>query len=179
MNKKMHINLQIISFISILILILCAISAFSIASLQDVSYLKTIIFFFGIVFNVLLVSSELFLFSLLKLKYRLISIGYWIIELIFLVWINSKIPFSGLFILVLFHMIKSGYMIYSFNTIYLFDRFYEYCKIFHIKVKKPRKVSSKKTTAVSKVSKSKSKVVDEKKKVTGTRTAKKTTKSYA
>ncbi len=58
----------------------------------------------------------------------------------------------GLFVLVLFSLAKNTYRIMNVDNIYKFLGYYELCKKFGIKVKKPRKVRAavtrKKTTTV-------------------------------
>ena len=62
-------------------------------------------------------------------------------------FMNAFIPFSGLFVLIAFSIAKNVFRVTKVDEIYKLLGYYELCKKYGIKVKKPRKA---RTTAVKK-----------------------------
>lgn len=116
-------------------------------SLENIPIIiKVCLFFLGGVCGLLFIAIELFLFLLLNNKIRGIYIVYMMLNVILAVYLNSKFPFLGFIIFILFSFAKDGLRVLLVNSIYIPKEFNRYCKMFHIKVKdfkKQRKRVSK------------------------------------
>ena len=151
MDKKLHKNLNIIEISSVLVGILC-IGCAAMLRYTNTKIITGMLAIIGILAEVTVVSIELMLFHLENKQYKFITIGYFLLEVLLIMLVNIKFPFMGLFVLVLFSLAKNTYRIMNVDNIYKFLGYYELCKKFGIKVKKPRKVRAavtrKKTTTV-------------------------------
>ena len=112
----------------------------------------------GIICEFSIVSIELFLFYLEEKKYKLFTVGYYILELLLVMVFNILVPFLGLFVMIAFHLFKNTYRFYQVEVIYRRLGYYELCKKFGIKVKRPRKaratITKKSTVPVKKTKRS-------------------------
>ena len=148
MDKKIHKNLNVIECCCVLIGIICIICAAMIHFGETTSTIyNTFLFIVGIIAEVIVVSIELFFLHLETIKYKLISIGYFIAELVAIMFMNAAIPFAGLLVLTLFSIMKNIYRVSNVELIYKRLGYYELCKKFGIKVNRPRKA---RTAAVKK-----------------------------
>ena len=157
MNKRANLYLNIYSSISFLLMISC-ISLFLVS--QEVSYpiskfLIDIFFVFGFISILFFVAIEIFLFILMKGKYKTIDILYVILTIISIVLTNHFIPFSAYLVYLLSIVVKSILRVNYVETIYIPKEFNRYCKMFGIKIKdfpKKRKTVApeiKETLAIS------------------------------
>lgn len=144
MNKKANLFLNIIELLSMI---------FSLILLNN--YLTNnnpLLLVFSILFLVLFVSSELFLFILLDNKVKVFYIFYIISTIIISAYINSKIPFSAISVITIFSAIKSSLRLILVDKIYIPKEFDYYCKMFGIKIKdfKVKKKSKKRKSVIIK-----------------------------
>ena len=148
-------------------------------SFQGINICNTLLQVFGMIFAAVVVSIELMLFHLQYIKFKFFTFVYYIVELLSIIWINSVIPFSGLIVITTFSILKNISRVFLVENIYLPLGYYELCKKFGIKVKKPvvrkKKATAKKSISVVKDVKAKAKSSTKSRK----RVEAKTTKSYA
>ncbi len=148
MDKKIHKNLNVIETCCVLVGIVCLLCAAMMHFGEAISSIYTnFLMIIGIIAEVVVVSIELMFLHLENIKYKIITCGYLILELIAIMIMNAIIPFSGLLILTGFSIMKNIYRISNVELIYKPLGYYELCKKFGIKVKRPRK---KRATAIKK-----------------------------
>lgn len=148
MDKKIHKNLNVIESCCVLVGIICIICAAMLHFGENVSSLfNSFLLLIGVIAEVAVVSIELMFLHLETIKYKFITIGYLIMELVCIMFMNATIPFAGLLVLTLFNILKNIYRIFNVELIYKPLGYYELCKKFGIKVKRPRKARA---TAVKK-----------------------------
>lgn len=107
----------------------------------------------GIIAELVVVSIELMLFHLENKQYKFFTVGYYIIELVCIMFLNAAVPFMGLLVLTIFSIGKNIYRVLNVDSIYKTLGYYELCKKFGIKVKKPRRArvtATKKKTVTAK-----------------------------
>lgn len=137
MNKKVNFHLNIYEYVAILLASTCM----GLALLMKLSEATYPAFFgysvsiFGMFFELIVISIELFLFILLKNSYKFIYIFYVILELIIMVLVTISHPFMGVIVVFAFSMIKNGLRIRFVNNIYIPKEFNRYCKMFGVKFK--------------------------------------------
>ncbi len=160
MDKNVHRILNTVEIICVLVGIVCICLAAMLRFGETISGLSgycTVLLLFGIIAEVIVVSIELLLVYLQNVKFRLLSIGYYSIELVTAMLVNAKIPFAGLLVLTVFSMAKNIFRLVKVESLYRPLGYYELCKKFGIKVKRPRKVRvaavKKKAVAVKKPAK--------------------------
>ena len=149
MDKKIHKKLNVIEASSVIVGIICmAVAAMLRVHTLSIRPLFVII---GSVVELIVISIELILFHLETKKYKFFTIGYFIIDLLLLMFMNAHIPFSGLLVVLVFCVAKNVYRDLKVDEIYQPLGYYELCKKYGIKVKKPRKarVSASKKVSVS------------------------------
>lgn len=120
------------------------------ADIRGFNIYNILLFVIGMIAEVGFVSIELILFHLENRTFKFLSVGYYIIELVLVMLVNATIPFSGLVVLTLFSIMKNIFRTLKVDVIYKPLGYYELCKKFGIKVKKPRKTrvsTNKKSTA--------------------------------
>ena len=143
------------------------------------SIYQTLLLVVGVLFEVVVVSIELMCFHLETIRYRLFTVLYYLLELVMAVWINIMIPFAGLIVLTTFSIAKNVYRVLFVEKVYRPLGYYELCKKFGIKVKKPSVRKSKNAVTKKRVSvtstKSKQKVHSKREKPVDAGTS----KSYA
>ena len=115
------------------------------------------------ILEIVVISIELFFFHLETTKYKFFTVGFYVLDLLLLMFMNAHIPFSGLFVIAAFCILKGVFRILKVEEIYQFLGYYELCKKFGIKVKKPRKarVSASKKVTVPTKSRKKTSVKEE------------------
>ena len=136
MNKRANLYLNIYEFISLLLFITCIGLSLT---LKEISYqipfiLKSLSLFLGSFFGVLFVLIEVFLFLLMKKKYKLFYILFMLTDILLGIIINKKFAFYGLLIFLLFSIIKNILRIKLVKSIYIPKSFDKYCKLFNIKI---------------------------------------------
>ena len=145
------------------------------------SIYNTIFMIFGLLCEIAVVSIELMTFHLETIKFKFITFVYYVVELLLAMWINSMIPFAGLVVVTTFSVLKNVYRVLSVEKIYMPLGYYELCKKFGIKVKKPTTRRKKTTTTKKRVAvvatKSKAKAKSKTKRGKAVDTS--TSKSYA
>ena len=148
MNKRANLYLNIIEEISFILafLLITVMLHYELSNL-----LKNICFLSGAIFGLLFIAIELFLFILMNNKSKIIYSLYLIIDLIAVIYINSKFPFSALTVLIVFSIIKDLERVLLVEKIYIPKEFDYYCKMYGIKIKDFKK----KRKTVSRVSKKK------------------------
>ena len=144
MNKKANLFLNIIELLSMI---------FSLILLNN--YLTNnnpLLLVFSILFLVLFVSSELFLFILLDNKVKVFYIFYIITSIIISTVINSKIPFSAIQVITITSALKSALRLILVDKIYIPKEFDYYSKMFGIKIKdfKVKKKTKKRKSVIIK-----------------------------
>lgn len=137
MNKKANLYLNIFGFISFVLTLL--IITFSLR-LETLSYhtpyiTRMLVTLIGFIFGIIFISIESFLFILMKNRYRLIEIGYILIEIVLAVLISAKIPFSFFIILPILNVGRNLLRISLVDKLYIPKEFNRYCKMFGIKIK--------------------------------------------
>jgi len=150
MDKKLHKTLNIVETICVLVGISCISFAAMLhfgEGIQGLNVYQTLLFVFGILSEIAVVSIELFFFHLETLPYKFITSAFYITELVVIMIMNMIIPFSGLLVLTTFSIIKNVYRVSHVSTMYPLLAYYELCKKFGIKVKRPRKARA---TAIKK-----------------------------
>ena len=160
MDKNVHRMLNTIEIICVLVGIVCICLAAMLRFGEAISGLGgycSVLLMFGILAEVVVVSIELLLLYLQTIKFKFISISYYILELVAVMLVNAKIPFAGLLVLTVFSMTKNIFRLMKVDILYRPLGYYELCKKFGIKVKRPRKARvsavKKKTTTVKKPAK--------------------------
>ena len=179
MNKKVNEILNVVETICVLIVVSCMTFAIVLHYAENFSFLPFCmggLQILGVLSTVIVVSIELFLFYLEVRKFRFFTVGYYVLELVTTMFVNSKFPFSGLVVLTSFSILKNVFRILQVEKIYQLRAFYEVCKKFGIKVKRPVVRRRKAVSAVS-VSEKNSKKTTRTKKEKSLDT--KTSKSYA
>ena len=142
MNKVISKKLNTYEVVAVLYGILCI---YALSLIQSVYY-KELLVYVAIISEVLIVSIELFLFYLANLKNKFYTVGYYLIELFIIIYMNIKVPFIGLLFLLLFSLLKGFYRITNFDSIYVTNRLYNVCKKYGIKIKRDYK---KKETVIT------------------------------
>ena len=134
MNKKANLYLNIIELLSMII---------SLILLNN--YLTNnnpLVLVLSILFLILFVSCELFLFILLDNKVKVFYIFYIVTSIIISTVINSKIPFSAIQVITIFSALKSALRLVLVDKIYIPKEFDYYSKMFGIKIKDFKKRKS-------------------------------------
>lgn len=148
MNKKIHKKVNIIETVCVLVCVLCM-SVSAILHANKVFMFNPALLIVSSIAEIFMIAIELMLFHLETIKYKFITIAFYVIELIMLMIVNMKVPFSGLIVLVTFSIAKNVFRIMKVEEIYQFLGYYELCKKFGIKVKRPRKARMSATKKVS------------------------------
>lgn len=99
-------------------------------------YNKELITIMLVLCELIIVSIELFLFYLANIKNKLFTIGFYLIELVFIVLVNIKVPFLGLLFLLIFCAVKNTYRILYVDSICVPNRLYNVCKKYGINIKR-------------------------------------------
>ena len=149
MDKNLHKKLNIIETSCVLAGITCMLSAAMMHMGTRLSVLNVLFMMVAVLVEVTIVSIELILFHLEEVPYKALSIGYYVVELVATMLVNATIPFSGLIVLTTMSILKNVFRVLNVDKIYKRLGYYELCKKFGIKVKKPRKarvVATKKAT---------------------------------
>jgi len=168
-RKNMKINNTINIVESFALIILLTISLFAYSNIIVIpTIVKTIITVLSFILIGMILSIELFCLMIESNKYRIISIVYYVVDVILLLSLNLLLPFFSLITVLILNIVKNVYRIKNISLIYEYDKFAAYCKIYNIKTRRPRK------TSTSKVTKTTTKKVSSK-----VPTNKKTSKSYA
>lgn len=170
-NMKINQSINIIESITLLLLIAISFIIYN-GSFLLPTIVKALIIGLSLILIAVIISIELFCLMLESNKYRIYSIIYYISVLAILLVINNFIPFFAIISALVLNVIKNLYRIKNISTIYEYDKFAAYCKIYGIKTRKPR--ATKKTTTTKKVS-----TVAVKEKTKAKAPAKNTSKSYA
>lgn len=164
MSKKANLFLNIIELFSMIFISFCFILSLSfdldlglISGIKYIEIIKNIILYSSLFFMFILVSIEFFLFLNYKLRFKLTYIGYLLLDLFFVLYINKIYNFSGIIILGLFCIIKFILRICLVNNLYIPDEVYRYLDLYHISYSKPikKKVPSKKINTIKVTSKEK------------------------
>jgi len=156
MDKKIHKKINIMETVLVLVGISCMCLAAVLhfhEGIRGFNIYNILLFVIGLMAEVGFVSIELILFHLENRTFKFLSVGYYIMELVLVMLINATVPFSGLVVLTLFSIIKNMFRTLKADVIYKPLGYYELCKKFGIKVKKPRKArvsTNKKSTATVK-----------------------------
>ena len=152
MDKIIHKKLNIIEASCVLIGIACLLVSATLhfgETIKFYAFYQDVLGLIGILLEAVVVSIELMLFHLENKQYKFMTIGYYLLELVCIMFSNAAIPFMGLLVLTIFVIAKNIYRILNVEVIYKTLGYYELCKKFGIKVKKPRKarttVTRKKT----------------------------------
>ncbi len=145
MNKKVNIILNIFEFLLFFLFLACvglflAHKDLKITIPTNIDY---VILLIGLIASFFYISIELFLFLILKKLSKYILILYFIIEIITSIYINSKISFSALIVVIVFHIIKSISRIILVNKIYIAKEYEYYSQMFGTKVKKQQEKARK------------------------------------
>ena len=146
MNKRVNLYLNIYSFISFLLGIVCI--GYSL-TLRELSYkvptiFPTSILILGCISGLICISIELFLFLLLKNKIKGLELVLAIISIIPIIGLNSIIPFSGFLIIILLGFSKDTIRVLLVDKIFIPKEFNKYCRMFHISIKDFPKTKEKK-----------------------------------
>ncbi len=178
MEKKLNLYLNVIE--SILIFLLVGMGTFLYVNQMTFGMLgRNLIIIGSFILEFLLIGIELFIFYNLKNKYKWTTIAFYILDIVLLFAIATKIPFYGIALLLVFNITKNILRVFKLEEIKDLEQYYKLCETFNIKVKKPRK----KRTATAKVSTTKTKKATVKtttKKAPAKKTTtKETSKSYA
>ncbi len=147
MNKKANVFLNSFEFLFFSISLISMGAFLNAHTLQP--FVRYSIFSISILFGMLFIAIELFLWILMNGKSKFLDIAYLLVELICCVYATTKIPFSGLFLLLGFSFMKDSLRIAFVKKLYIPKEFDYYCKMFGIKVKdfkKKKKVPTKKPT---------------------------------
>ena len=151
MEQKLHKKINIVETVCVLVGITCLFLAAMFRTGEYMYIAKPILGIIGIIMEIVVVSIELMLFHLETIPYKFASVGFYVLELVLTMLVNISIPFSGLLIVTTFSMIKNIFRVLKVEVIYKPLGYYELCKKFGIKVKKPRKA---RVTATKKSTKS-------------------------
>lgn len=137
MNKRANIYLNIfgvVSFILTIILITLSLRLETL-SLHTPYILRMLVTLSGFICGIIFISIESFLFILMKNRYRLIEIGYVLIEIVLAVLISAKIPFAFFIVLPILNIGRNLLRISLVDKLYIPKEFNRYCKMFGIKIK--------------------------------------------
>ncbi len=145
MNKAIHKKVNIVETVCVLVGITCMFLAAMFRTGEYMYIAKPILFTIGIIMEVVVVSIELILFHLELIPYKFASVGFYVLELVLTMLVNTTIPFSGLLVVTTFSIVKNLFRIFKVDMIYKPLGYYELCKKFGIKVKKPRKARASAT----------------------------------
>lgn len=146
MNKRANLYLDIYEIIAFLLALSCM---GLYMTLQELSFpipdlLSISILTVGLIFSLLFISIEVFLFLLMNNKARLYYLAFLVIDLLTAIIINKHIPFSAFIVFLIFSMIKNIVRVVLVEKLYIPKEFNRYCKMFNIKVKDfPKKRKSK------------------------------------
>ena len=160
MDKKIHKKVILTEAICLFVGILCMFIGVLLhhsESMSGIATYRRLLSIFGIVCEFIIVSIELFLFYLEEKKYKLFTVGYYVLELLCVMLFNFLVPFLGIFILISFNALKNIYRYFNVEYVYKRLGYYELCKKFGIKVKRPRRARAtavKKSTPVKKTKRS-------------------------
>ncbi len=144
MDKKIHKKVNVLETICVLVGIVCMSTSAMLrgSMIQGLSIYQTMLMIIGLVAEIVVVSVELMLFHLENKKMKFLTVAYYVMEVVTIMLMNARIPFSGLLVLTLFSIAKNIYRVQQVEVIYKPLGYYELCKKFGIKVKKPRKARS-------------------------------------
>ena len=136
MNKRANLYLNIYEFISVLLAITCIGLSITLKELpyQIPFILKSLSLFLGSFFGILFILIEIFLFLLMKNKYKVFYILFMLIDVLLALLITKKFSFYGILVFPSFSIIKNILRIKLVNNIYIPKSFDKYCKIFNIKI---------------------------------------------
>ena len=154
MNRRANVYLNIIGFISFILLFIFFIFTMRIESMVNTNYLyRNITLILTFLSSMIFVSVECLLFVLLQKNYKILEIISLMLEIIFTIYINSKIPYTFIIVLLSFNLVKDILRIVFVNKIYINRRFTTYCKRYGIKIndwkrtyKKKKRTPKKKDT---------------------------------
>ncbi len=145
MNKTIHNKVNIVETVCVLVGITCMFLAAMFRTGEYMYIAKPILFTIGMLMEVVVVSIELILFHLETIPYKFASVGFYVLELVLTMLVNTTIPFSGLLVVTTFSIVKNLFRVFKVDMIYKPLGYYELCKKFGIKVKKPRKARASAT----------------------------------
>lgn len=150
MKRKQNIIFNCVEIAALLISTICfGLCIEILPTLSNKDLFEKIIFGVCMISNSVMISVEMIMFLIYQIKYRVIYILYLIIDLILMVYINTIIPFSGIFVLLFFATVKLISRIMLEEKIYVPNKLKKYQKLFKIK-KKKKKVSVRKRTKQTK-----------------------------
>ncbi len=150
MNKKQNIIFNCVEITALLISTICfGLCIEVLPTLSNKELFEKIIFGVCLISNSVMISVEMIMFLIYQIKYRFIYILYIIADLILMVYINTIVPFSGIFVLLFFATVKLMVRLMFEEKIYVTNKLKKYQKIFKIK-KKKKKVSVRKRTKQTK-----------------------------
>lgn len=149
MNKRANLYLNIFGAISFILTIVIITFSLRLETLSYHTpyYLRMLVTLLGFICGIIFISIESFLFILMKNKYRLIEIGYILIEILIAGLISSKVPFTFLIVLPILNIGRNLLRVSLVDKLYIPKEFNRYCKMFGIKIKDFPK---KRTTTVKK-----------------------------
>lgn len=154
MNKKLNKTLNIIELI--LLIVICTIITVSSVlhlnniSLSIINYVSIII---GLLSEITIISIELFLFIILKKKYKMYYLTYLFIDLLLFILATKLIPFGGIISILPLCTIKSVFRISNVKVIYEKKYINRYFKMFNITLPKETKKKVAKRSSVKQTSK--------------------------
>lgn len=152
MNKKVNLILNITEMIGVLLGVGCIALTFLLRNSLSFPTYRVGFETIGMISLVFVVSIELILFYLENKKYKFFSFLFYSFSFLFSIWMNSTILYSGLGIFMILCIIKNICRILFLDVIYRPLGYYELCRKFGIKVKRPvirkKKVVSKKNSFV-------------------------------
>lgn len=150
MNKKQNIIFNCVEITALLISTICfGLCIEVLPTLSNKEIFEKIILGVCLISNSVMISVEMIMFLIYQIKYRFIYILYIIADLILMVYINTIVPFSGIFVLLFFATVKLMVRLMFEEKIYVTNKLKKYQKIFKIK-KKKKKVSVRKRTKQTK-----------------------------
>lgn len=153
MNKRANIYLNIYGMVAFLLSLSCL--GLSLTMTQMTYHLPGIMrgtsIIIGMIFGLIYIAIELFLFILLNGKFKGIELVYIMLEVIGIIYCNNWISFSGFLVLLVCKIIKDILRITLVDVIYQPKEFNRYCKMFHIKIRDFKKQKTKVSTAQEKV----------------------------
>lgn len=150
MKRKQNIIFNCVEIAALLISTICfGLCIEILPTLSNKELFEKIIFGVCIISNSVMISVEMIMFLIYQIKYRVIYILYLIIDLISIVYINTIVPFSGIFVLLFFATVKLISRIMFEEKIYVPNKLKKYQKLFKMK-KKKKKVSVRKRTKQTK-----------------------------
>ena len=151
MNRRANVYLNIIGFISFVLLFIFFIFTMRIESMVNTNYLyRNITLILTFLSSMIFVSVECLLFVLLQKNYKILETISLILEIVFTIYINCKIPYTFIIVLLCFNLVKDILRIVFVNKIYINRRFTTYCKRYGIKIKDWKKTYKKKKTTPKK-----------------------------